>query len=110
MQPTPYHAWDCRCGSRNAPEFATCHRCGLPAHTGRMVAWPDAPPPVPQPPRSPWGWSPRVRPMVWIAVLAFAAGGFPLLFGGAMGLFHWLALLIGVVLILAAHIIDAATR
>lgn len=108
-----YHAWTCRCGSRNAPELPACHRCGSPASLGQPVYLAGPPVqqgPPPAKPKSPWGWSPRVRPMVWTAILGFAAGGFPLLFGGTLGLFHWIALLISTVLIIAAHIIDAAAR
>lgn len=32
------HAWDCSCGTRNAPTFRTCRRCGLSASKGAVVA------------------------------------------------------------------------
>lgn len=40
--PTP-HAWDCRCGTRNAWAIIVCRRCGSLRVTGRAVA--PAPPP-----------------------------------------------------------------
>jgi hypothetical protein len=31
------HAWDCRCGTRNAPSFTRCRSCGQPARLGRPI-------------------------------------------------------------------------
>lgn len=31
------HAWDCRCGTRNAPQFVSCRNCGAPASGGQIV-------------------------------------------------------------------------
>lgn len=30
------HSWDCACGTRNAPVFEKCHRCGGPMSRGRV--------------------------------------------------------------------------
>lgn len=35
--PTP-HAWDCRCGTRNALTFAACRHCGAGRSIGRQAA------------------------------------------------------------------------
>ena len=50
------HAWDCRCGTRNAPSFLRCRDCGAPAATGRPVPPQGGSPagrPVPGPPAVP---------------------------------------------------------
>jgi TM2 domain-containing membrane protein YozV len=31
------HAWDCRCGERNAPVFTRCRKCGGPMSAGRII-------------------------------------------------------------------------
>lgn len=60
------HAWDCRCGTRNAPTFPACRKCGGPAGAGRVV--PDRPVNLP-PAVSKWAarppqWGPRpARPV-----------------------------------------------
>src|SRR5579862_2104474 len=38
------HAWDCRCGIRNAPSFTTCRSCGQPAGMGRPIRAGHTPP------------------------------------------------------------------
>lgn len=38
------HAWDCRCGTRNAPTFAKCRRCCAPSSAGRSIPTLPAPP------------------------------------------------------------------
>jgi len=43
------HAWDCGCGTRNAPVFARCRACGSPIARGRPVAG-DGPPAIVPPP------------------------------------------------------------
>jgi hypothetical protein len=41
------HAWDCTCGTRNAPSLATCRQCRQPMAAGRPVYVPaPVPPPV----------------------------------------------------------------
>ena len=51
----PIHAWDCPCGTRNAPQFTACRQCRRPIIQGRPV-YPTAgpqrasvvPPPLPR--------------------------------------------------------------
>lgn len=47
MNPSPMHAWDCVCGTRNAPQFQQCRSCGRPAGAGRLVTPQQAAPPTP---------------------------------------------------------------
>src|SRR5947209_804028 len=37
------HAWDCPCGTRNAPTFSACRNCRRPAAQGRPVGGVPAP-------------------------------------------------------------------
>ena len=41
------HAWDCSCGTRNAPHFRACRECRQPAGLGKAV-WGE-PPTAPAP-------------------------------------------------------------
>src|SRR5262245_61969805 len=59
------HAWDCPCGTRNAPTFQQCRNCRRPAAQGRPVgvARPSAPPPPPRPaPPTAGQWPPYGTP------------------------------------------------
>lgn len=45
------HAWDCPCGTRNAPSFPACRNCRRPAGQGSPVgSQPAGPRPAPPPP------------------------------------------------------------
>src|SRR5262245_622354 len=38
------HAWDCQCGTRNAPSFTQCRNCGRPVTAGRPLFVSPRPP------------------------------------------------------------------
>src|SRR5207248_4053273 len=50
---TGLHAWDCVCGTRNAPELRACRQCNEPARLGKPV----------------WGEPPTGRPPAWMRKL-----------------------------------------
>lgn len=56
------HAWDCPCGTRNAPNFAACRNCRGPMSQGRPVFGKaptgGAPGPVSRPPSAPASFPP----------------------------------------------------
>ena len=58
----PIHAWDCACGTRNAPQFSNCRRCARPVSQGRAVyphaAAPQVRPPAPPAPQPAPGYPP----------------------------------------------------
>lgn len=84
------HAWDCPCGTRNAPKFPACRKCGTSIRYGRSVMPEYAPSPVPHPNRHAFGPSPT----------RFIAGGIVLILGAFVhGSMTWLWLGIFVALV-----------
>ncbi len=79
------HAWDCSCGTRNAPTFAVCRNCGRPAGQGWAV---DSPLTQPSEPPSPLQPPAPQQKTDLCAVLADVFGIlglllFPIVFGPA---------------------------
>src|SRR5262245_1989767 len=116
------HAWECPCGTRNAPTFQQCRNCRRPAAQGRPIgaARPSAPPPPPrpappppqypappqyqqyqppsyhppQPPPKQDGWGMSPRGMAWLGLLWLAVFGLGLL-RGEFGLLELVSLVVG---------------
>ena len=63
------HAWDCPCGTRNAPQFAACRNCKKPQVQGKAVY--AVTPPAPAPATA--SVSPEARreiPTLWLVLAA----------------------------------------
>ena len=74
----PY-AWDCPCGTRNAPVFRQCRRCRAPESAGRPLY--DTPPPAPPPPPRQSSGMPAWQFTIWwlLALPFLAVGGWVVL-------------------------------
>lgn len=89
------HAWDCRCGTRNAAAARHCTRCGTLFLRGRAVGGPmpaaryQPPPDMPDGPRpfdALGGLDPSARCMLRVVLGALALGGLiPCLLAGPIG-------------------------
>jgi hypothetical protein len=79
------HAWDCRCGTRNAPAFVHCRRCDGPQNQGRPVAGSDPAQIAVLPARNPDDWlqiqiNSPISYDIWQAIMGMVAAiGFVIL-------------------------------
>src|SRR5688500_1661415 len=73
------HAWDCRCGTRNAPSLTSCRSCGGLRDHGRGVPVARPVPPAPAAvvrhnPTAPHSGSVRALPVIVALLFGFGAG------------------------------------
>jgi hypothetical protein len=97
------HAWQCPCGTRNAPDLPACHRCGCPANQGEPV-YLEGPPAKRQP------WLNTPQGLAFSGLLALGAVLLRVLAGLPVDAFFALVGLIGAGFIVAAGVLQVLRR